>query len=394
MIENLQTVLVVDDQPEWLDLMVTLLKDDFAVFQASSHNAALKVILEQDPPFHVVVTDLRLIDKPNNEEGLTLIEQLNRAGGETQTIVITGYPTIDTTRKALGQLRAFDYLLKVPENGDFNPAEFRRTVWRAAQQAERWRSNAFVRSDWHILVIESNDIRRKTLAEILNSDGYRVDELSDIVDLAYQLNRQEKPYDLMMVNELFIERDANLAPMVQRYHPECQIIILTEKTIDNTLRNIQEGIALRALPIHTDKFDPQILREAVKQVFAPATLKYAIASFEGTVEGQPLQVGVPYNLSIQLQDIREIGATAIWLGPSFGKYKNTHLKVFVQAREMKLRPDSEAAWNIPSHGRPNPFIVEVTPQTEQTTTITIELTKNNHLLGRIEKEVTVDETER
>jgi ActR/RegA family two-component response regulator len=391
MTENRRTVLVVDDQSNWRDVMVALLKDDFAVFQASSHNAALKAILEQDPPFHVVVTDIRLVDEETaNEGGLTLLEQLNKMGTETQTIVITGYPTIETARTALGQLQAFDYILKVPEHGKFSPAEFRRTVQQAAEKAERQRPRAFVRSDWHILVIENNEARRKKLVDILVSDGYRVDELQDTTDLDQQLKNQDKPYNLMIVNEMYMGKEAALASTVRRYHPECRIIILTEQNIGDILRPIQEGSALSALTIRDDVFDPWVFRETVQRAFAPDAIKYAVASFEGVMEEQSLRIGVSYTLSIRLQDSREVGASAIWLAPPVGKRNRIQLKVFIHAPQMSLRPDSESYWEIPHQGRQRPFCVEVTPQAEQKAIIMIDLEQDNRWLGRIEKEVIVN----
>jgi nucleoside phosphorylase len=60
---------------------------------------------------------------------------------------------------------------------------------------------------------------------------------------------------------------------------------------------------------------------------------------------------------------------------------------------MKLRPNSEAYWEIPHQGRPRPFLIEVTPQFEQKAIITIDLEQDKRWLGRIEKEVIVDDIE-
>jgi len=392
MVENRRTVLVVDDQPNWLDLMVTLLKDEFAVSQSSSYSEALEAILNQNPPFHVVVTDIRLADnEETNEQGLALVEQLNILGAETQTVVITGYPTIETARRALGSLQAFDYLLKVPDpkREDFNPAEFRRTVQQAAEKAERQRPGAFVRSDWHILVIEPNEAWRQKLVKILLSDGYHVDELQDVMSLDEWLKDQKKPYELIIVNEMFMDREDTLISTVRSLHPECRLVILTEQNIGEILRRIQEGAVLSALTIREDVFDQWVFRETIHRIFAPTAIKYALVSFNEVSEGRPLQVGTPYTLSIRLQDSREVGATAVWLAPPTGKHRRIQIKVFIHATQMKLRPDSEAYWDIPHLGRPQPFMVEVTPQAAQRAFLVIDLEQDNRWLGRIEKEVDV-----
>jgi ActR/RegA family two-component response regulator/CHAT domain-containing protein len=117
-------VLIVEDQPNWRALFSDLLEDEYDVTSVGSYKDALEA-LKRDSPFRVAVVDIRLDDQdPSNEDGLRLLEDLK---GVT-SVVVTGYPTVRTTKKALS-LGAHDYIEKYPEDGkDFNAETFRRIV--------------------------------------------------------------------------------------------------------------------------------------------------------------------------------------------------------------------------------------------------------------------------
>ncbi len=135
--EKRYSVLVVDDQPNWRELLVDLLKDEFNVKSVTGYKSALESIQSQNPPFHVVVTDMRLKDEEvGNEDGLKLIGYLNERGDETKSIVVTGYPSQEVARSLL-KLDAYDYLEKYPSKGDsFSRDEYLKIVRQAANEAE------------------------------------------------------------------------------------------------------------------------------------------------------------------------------------------------------------------------------------------------------------------
>jgi len=137
--ENL-TVLIVDDQSNWRDLLADLLADEYEVTCVGSYGEGLKA-LDQDPPFHVAVVDIRMNDKDQaNEDGLLLIAKLGTR--YTNSIVVTGYPTVRTVREALHRLDAFDYIEKYPADGKgFDRTSFRKIVSEAANDAVLRRSH-------------------------------------------------------------------------------------------------------------------------------------------------------------------------------------------------------------------------------------------------------------
>ncbi len=136
MAEGKPAVLIVDDQPNWRSLFSDLLEDEYEVVGVGSYEEALRA-LERDPPFRVAVVDIRLDDKDSgNEDGLRLIERINAERGAPKTIVVTGYPTLRTTRIAFRELGVFDYIEKYPESGKgFDPVGFRKTVRDAIEES-------------------------------------------------------------------------------------------------------------------------------------------------------------------------------------------------------------------------------------------------------------------
>jgi DNA-binding NtrC family response regulator len=136
MTEQKAAVLIVDDQPNWRNLFSDLLEDEYQVTSVESYQEALEA-LKRDPPFHVAVVDIRLDDQDrSNEDGLCLIEEIKREKKPTKTIIVTGYPTFRTSRRAFRDLGVSDYVEKYPEDGKaFDVAGFRRAVSEAVKSS-------------------------------------------------------------------------------------------------------------------------------------------------------------------------------------------------------------------------------------------------------------------
>lgn len=138
-----RTVLVVDDQENWRDLLAEILAEEFDVIAVTDYQHAMEELQRNMDPYHVVITDMRLVDtEKGNEDGLRLIDHLNQHATKTKTIVVTGYPTFPSQRKAFSKLAVHDYLEKHPSDGSgFNKDEFLSVVREAATEAERNRNN-------------------------------------------------------------------------------------------------------------------------------------------------------------------------------------------------------------------------------------------------------------
>ena len=102
------TVLVVDDTPENLTLMSSLLRDDYKVKVANGGERALRIARSENPP------DLILLDIMMPEmDGYQVIEQLkgDPTTRDIPVIFLTAKATVDDEKKGL-ELGAVDYITK------------------------------------------------------------------------------------------------------------------------------------------------------------------------------------------------------------------------------------------------------------------------------------------
>ena len=126
--KNKEAVLIVDDQPNWLEMLVNLLEDEYEVTSARSYEEAHRAILERKHPFALAIIDLRLEETDAYDVGgLGLLVWLKGFSEHTSTIVVTGYPTVETARRAFRDFHVADYISK----SDFNVHNFREAVHEA-----------------------------------------------------------------------------------------------------------------------------------------------------------------------------------------------------------------------------------------------------------------------
>jgi DNA-binding NtrC family response regulator len=104
--ESLVRVMVVDDDQFVLELLDEFLTGSgYDVFTARSGEAALGRIKTGN-------TDIALVDyKLPGMDGLETIKRINQISPDTVTIIMTGFPTLDSSISAI-RLGASDYILK------------------------------------------------------------------------------------------------------------------------------------------------------------------------------------------------------------------------------------------------------------------------------------------
>lgn len=112
-----ENILIVDDNYDMLELLHRhLVALNFHAYKASSATEAYKVL--QYTKVDLLITDLQM---PGGG-GLELLEKAKQQFPDMPSLVITGYPSIDTALKAT-KLGALDYLTK-----PFTAEEFKRAV--------------------------------------------------------------------------------------------------------------------------------------------------------------------------------------------------------------------------------------------------------------------------
>ncbi len=124
-----EPVLVVDDEEVVLGAVrMALRHDDLDIDTVQSAAEALALLASR--PYALVITDLMM----PGVDGLGLLQRIREMGLHSRTIMITGYPTIQTALRAR-RLGAFEYVTK-----PFTGQELRSVVVRALrtpQKAER-----------------------------------------------------------------------------------------------------------------------------------------------------------------------------------------------------------------------------------------------------------------
>ncbi len=115
-------VLIVDDEPNMLDVLSDVLTDEgYNVDVASSGTDAISKAAFGD--FHVAVLDLKLPDM----SGLDILREIKSKTPQTVTIMITAYSSVDTAIQAM-KIGAYDYITK-----PFKIEQFKKTVASALE---------------------------------------------------------------------------------------------------------------------------------------------------------------------------------------------------------------------------------------------------------------------
>ena len=99
-------VLVVDDDVDARELLSLVLSQaGFQVDDAPDGFAALAKVSHVRPD--AVLTDLRM----PGMDGMTVLEMMKSRWPESEVVIVTGYPSVETAKQAV-RLGAFDYLEK------------------------------------------------------------------------------------------------------------------------------------------------------------------------------------------------------------------------------------------------------------------------------------------
>jgi two-component system response regulator AtoC len=118
-------ILVIDDEAFVRDLLhdfFTKLK--FEVVLAPDGSSGIAAF--GDSRFSLVLVDLKMPGK----SGIDVLRELRQEHADTPVIIMTGYPTVDSSIEAL-RLGAFDYIIK-----PFKLQELREVVDRAIKEQE------------------------------------------------------------------------------------------------------------------------------------------------------------------------------------------------------------------------------------------------------------------
>jgi DNA-binding NtrC family response regulator len=139
-------VLVVDDYADWRDMLCGLLEREGHLVEAAGTKDAALAYIQETKDLDLVILDIRLIETEEaNEDGMRLLAEIRKRLSFTRVIMVTGYGTMETQRKAFKDFQAFDFFPKA----QFDSNEFRQAFQDAIEQAVRdrkaWKEKELVR---------------------------------------------------------------------------------------------------------------------------------------------------------------------------------------------------------------------------------------------------------
>ncbi|MFC1844503.1 sigma-54-dependent transcriptional regulator [Thermodesulfobacteriota bacterium] len=132
----MNTILVVDDEPNYLIVLSELLKDEgFEVLTARSGDDGLKIVEETD--LDLVITDMRM----PKMDGLELLKAIKNYNKDLPVIMITAFGEVEKAVVAM-QAGAFNYLAK-----PFNNEELLVNIRKAIEHYSLLRENLRLRGE-------------------------------------------------------------------------------------------------------------------------------------------------------------------------------------------------------------------------------------------------------
>ena len=225
---NIRT-LVVEDDGSWQQILSEILTDaGLTVDLANNLEEALRIIKSE--PHRLAIVDLSLAGGDHyNFDGLRILEAIRRLDPGCQTILLTGYATVELAVSVLTEYGAFTFLRK--EN--FQRAQFRDLISRALASApsleiiqprvvepltglEAEYDNSEEMPGNKALVVEDDAGWRSILAELLEDAGYEVRLSASFGDALGNLRREKfamAVVDLSLTDEAVWEQAATAEPL-------------------------------------------------------------------------------------------------------------------------------------------------------------------------------------
>ena len=139
-------VLIVDDYSDWRDLLSGLLeREGHQVRTAGTLETALARI-DENKDLDLIILDIRLVEtEDNNEDGMRLLAEIRRRLSFTRVIMVTGYGTMETQRRAFREFQAFDFFRKAQFDSDEFRQAFQEAIVQAVRERQAWKDNRYQR---------------------------------------------------------------------------------------------------------------------------------------------------------------------------------------------------------------------------------------------------------
>jgi RNA polymerase sigma factor (sigma-70 family) len=218
--------LVIEDDASWQQILSEILSDaGLTVDVASNLEDALRILKSE--PHRLAIVDLSLAGSDHhNFDGLRILEAVRRLDPGCQTILLTGFATVELAVSVLTEYGAFTFLRK--EN--FHRAQFRDLIGRALASAPA-AENKHVQNpetlpgsvpenvketearENRVLVVEDDAGWRSILSELLEDAGHVVRLCASFGDALGYIRREKfilAVVDLSLTAEVVWEQSTSL----------------------------------------------------------------------------------------------------------------------------------------------------------------------------------------
>jgi len=377
-------VLILDDQENWGVFLSDILEleGSYKVDLVPDGASALKKLEDQNPPYHLIIVDISLDESDErNQDGLNLIPDLNRLSHNSNIMVVTGHPSIETVRRSFGELNAFDYLEKKPEGKSFDYKYFIKRANEAVVDAERKRADSFVRHSFRILVAALDDTLREGLVDVLKKENYDIERVKTADSLLSSISKAN--YNLIVLDELLLNRHSELLYKIKK--EKIKVMILSNYNIERIMLGVREGVIIDGLSVVDNQFKKQTFRRAIQRSLEAK--KYLKINIE-EAPGDQLELGKKYTLTFNLQDKPAEDSAEFWFIPTDG-WSTTILTLSIYAESLQEPTIKIMEWEIPIGKKPLPQQTVVIAQSTGEKQIVVDLEQERKHLCRLEKTVKI-----
>ncbi|MGD1913055.1 MAG: response regulator [Rivularia sp. (in: cyanobacteria)] len=156
-----QKILVVDDEPDNLDLLYRTFRRDFQVLKADSGNNALQLLADEGE-VAVIISDQRMPEMKGTEFLSKTLPQFP----DTVRIILTGFTDIEDLVEAINAGQVYRYITK-----PWDPEELKGVVQRAAQTYDllKQRTEELRRANLQMALLTSSVQVTKTVSSVEES---------------------------------------------------------------------------------------------------------------------------------------------------------------------------------------------------------------------------------
>lgn len=240
-----ERILVIDDEEIICDLLKAILTDEgYQVETVTNGTEGLEKILRGEP-FDILITDIRMPKK----DGMQVLKEVKERIPDIITIIMTGYPSIETIREA-SKYNAFDYITK-----PLDPDEVCECIKRSLEVRELSKELKIPKKQPRILVVDDMQSALFLSEGVLQDEGYHAEVAQNGED-ALRMFKQ-KPFDIV-ITDLHMPGMDGIALLnnIKKLNIKTMVIIMTARpSIESAILSFRHG----AYDYITKPIDPEAI---------------------------------------------------------------------------------------------------------------------------------------